>query len=128
MTRHRTFFAAVLLLALALAGVVSFYASSSPDGLEKVAEDKGFIGTARHHDLAGSPLAGYGVEGVDNARLSGGLSGIIGVGATLALGSGLFLVLRRRSTGTPATQVPQTTQVPPATQVPQTTPSAGTAD
>lgn len=100
MTRQRAFFATVLLLALTLAGVVSFYASSSPDGLEKVAEDRGFIDTARDHDLSASPLADYGVKGVEDTRLSGGLAGIIGVGATLALGSGVFLVLRRRGTDT----------------------------
>ena len=110
MTRQRTFFAAVLLLTLVLAGVVSSFASSSPDGLEKVAEDRGFIGTARDHNLAGSPVADYNLKGVDNTRLSGGLAGIIGVGTTLALGSGTFLALRR---GTATTEA---------------TPSVGTAD
>jgi hypothetical protein len=98
MTRQRTFFAVALLVALVLAGVVSGFASSSPDGLEKAAEDTGFIGTAQEHDLAGSPVADYGVKGVENERLSGGLAGVLGVGVTLALGGGLFLVLRRRST------------------------------
>jgi hypothetical protein len=98
MTRQRTFFAAILLIALVLAGVVSYYASSSPDGLEKVAADKGFSGAERQHDLSDSPVAGYGVKGVQDARLSGGLAGVLGVGATLALGSGVFLVLRRRGT------------------------------
>ena len=96
MTRRRTFFATALLLAFLIAGVVSGFASSSPDGLERVAEDKGFSDTAREHDLADSPVADYGVQGVPDARLSGGLAGVIGVGVTLALGSGLFLVLRRR--------------------------------
>src|SRR5699024_5758561 len=48
-----------LLLALLLAGVVSFYASSSPDGLNRVADDHGFAGTEQRHRSAGSPLAGY---------------------------------------------------------------------
>jgi hypothetical protein len=116
MISQRTFFSATLLLALVLAGVVSSFASSSPDGLEKVAEDRGFIDTARDHDLAGSPLADYGVAGVDNERLSGGLAGIIGVGATLALGGGVFFLLRRRPTRTEATSVPEAI------------PSTGTAD
>ncbi len=97
MTRQRTFFAVGLIVALLLAGVVSGFASSSPDGLEKAAEDTGFAGTAQEHDLAGSPLADYGVKGIEDARLSGGLAGVIGVGVTLAVGGGLFLVLRRRS-------------------------------
>jgi hypothetical protein len=97
MTRQRTLFAVALLVALVLAGVVSGFASSAPDGLEKVAEDKGFIGTAQDHDLADSPLAGYGVKGVEDSRLSGGLAGVIGVTVTLAISGGLFLVLRRRT-------------------------------
>lgn len=96
MKRSRTFFAVALLITLVLAGVVSMFASSSPDGLEKVAEDKGFSDTAQEHDLAGSPVAGYGVAGIENARVGGGLAGVLGVGATLAVGGGLFLVLRRR--------------------------------
>ena len=75
MTRNRAFLAAGVLVALLLAGVVSFWASSSPDGLERVAEDTGFIGTAEDHDLADSPFADYGTAGVDDARLSGGLAG-----------------------------------------------------
>jgi hypothetical protein len=97
MTRQRTFFAVALLVALVLAGGVSIFASSAPDGLEKVAEDKGFIGTAQDHELADSPLADYGVKGVENSRLSGGLAGVIGVTLTLAVSGGLFLVLRRRT-------------------------------
>jgi cobalt/nickel transport system permease protein len=116
MARQRTFSAAVLLFSLLLAGVVSWFASSSPDGLERVAEDKGFSDTARDHDLAGSPLADYGVKGVGDARLRGGLAGVIGVGITLALGSGVFLTLRRRNAGTDPTRLPETT------------PSAGVTD
>ena len=41
--KNKNFLLAGLLASLLLAGVASFYASSSPDGLEKVAEDIGFI-------------------------------------------------------------------------------------
>ncbi|MFE9137087.1 energy-coupling factor ABC transporter permease [Streptomyces sp. NPDC007355] len=84
--------------ALVLAGFVSFYASASPDGLEKVAADKGFDAKAEEHAAAGSPLADYGVKGIEAPRLSGGLAGVIGVGATLAVGTGAFWVVRRRRT------------------------------
>lgn len=97
MTRNgRVLWIVGLLLALALAGIVSFYASSQPDGLEKVAGDTGFLATAEDHDLAESPLADYGVDGVDDARLSVGLAGVLGVTVTLALGGGLFWLARRR--------------------------------
>lgn len=98
-TRNRNILLAFLVVALLLAGGVSFYASSQPDGLNKVAADKGFDVNVRDHDLSGSPFAGYGTAGVDNPRLSKGLSGVIGVGITLLLGAGLFLVVRRRGSG-----------------------------
>ncbi|MER7955531.1 energy-coupling factor ABC transporter permease [Streptomyces sp. NPDC096030] len=82
--------------ALLLAGFVSFYASASPDGLEKVAADKGFDKNVEEHAAADSPLADYGVKGIDTARLSGGLAGVIGVGVTLAVGTGAFWAVRRR--------------------------------
>ncbi|MEO5876968.1 MAG: PDGLE domain-containing protein [Streptosporangiaceae bacterium] len=92
----KRFFAVGLLVALVLAGIVSFYASSSPDGLEKVSAEKGIDAKAEDHGLKDSPLSDYGVTGVDNARLSGGLAGVIGVAVVLVAGSGLFWVIRRR--------------------------------
>ncbi|WP_413807582.1 energy-coupling factor ABC transporter permease [Streptomyces sp. OE57] len=85
-----------LAAALLCAGVVSFYASASPDGLEKVAHDKGIDQKKEDHAAKDSPLADYGVKDITDARLSGGLAGVIGVGATLAVGSGVFIVIRRR--------------------------------
>ncbi|MER7171496.1 energy-coupling factor ABC transporter permease [Streptomyces mesophilus] len=89
-----------LVASLILAGFVSFYASADPDGLEKVAADKGFDKGAegREHASADSPLADYGVKDVDDARLSGGLAGVIGVGATALVGTGVFVVVRKRRT------------------------------
>lgn len=83
-----------LLLALGLAFFVSPYASSSPDGLEKVSIDKGFSGTAEDHPLADSPLADYAVKGVDDEKLSTGLAGIVGVAITFGLGMMVFGALR----------------------------------
>ncbi|MFJ4472753.1 energy-coupling factor ABC transporter permease [Streptomyces sp. NPDC089424] len=100
-TSHRTLLLSGLATSLVLAGVVSFYASASPDGLEKVAEDKGFAASAEEHHNADSPLADYGVRDVDNARVSGGLAGVIGVGVTVAAGSAIFWAVRwRRTDGT----------------------------
>jgi cobalt/nickel transport protein len=84
-------------LSLFLAGVVSNYASSSPDGLEKVAEDIGFLENAKEHTNSDGLLADYGVKGVENERLSTGAAGVIGVLATAGVSTGLFLVLRRKS-------------------------------
>lgn len=96
----RWFFVAFLAAALLIAGVVSFYASGHPDGLEYVAKTAGFLDSARN-SAAGSPLADYGVAGVKNARLSVGLAGIIGVLVTLLLAGSLAWLLRRRTGDTP---------------------------
>ena len=95
----RLFLAAGLLVAVGLALVVSGFASSSPDGLEKVAEEKGFLDTAKDHLFADSPLADYAVKGVGNERLSTGLSGLIGVLITFGVGWGLFALVRGRRSG-----------------------------
>ncbi|MEV4972759.1 energy-coupling factor ABC transporter permease [Streptomyces scopuliridis] len=92
----RKVWATGLVTALVLAGFVSFYASASPDGLEKVAADQGIDRKTEPHHTADSPLADYGVKDVDDARISGGLAGVIGVGATVAVGSGVFWAVRRR--------------------------------
>ncbi|MEU8705976.1 energy-coupling factor ABC transporter permease [Streptomyces sp. NPDC048565] len=96
-----------LVAALLLAGFVSFYASASPDGLEKVAADKGIDEKVEEHGAADSPLADYGVKDIGNARVSGGLAGVIGVGVTIAVGSGVFWAVRRsRTPGTSENRTP----------------------
>ena len=99
-TRRRTVtFTALLVgglvVALALAFFVSPSASSAPDGLEKVAGDRGFLNTEKDSAVAGGPTADYAVKGVDDERLSTGLAGVIGVTITFAVAGGLFLVVRR---------------------------------
>jgi cobalt/nickel transport protein len=97
MKKQNRFIIAGFALSLLLAGVVSNYASSSPDGLEKVAEDIGFLDKAKEHTNSDGLLADYGVKGVKNERLSTGAAGVIGVLATAGVSSGLFLILRRKN-------------------------------
>ena len=88
---------AILVLSLLVAGVLSVYASSHPDGLEHVAAGLGFASSEQTSAASGSPLAGYTVQGVADARLSGGLAGVLG---TLVVGlvmTGLVLLVRRRA-------------------------------
>ena len=94
--RSRSFLITGLLVALLVAGVASYYASSRPDGLEYVDEQTGFIDSAEDSATSDSPLADYQTSGVDDSRLSGGLAGIIGVVVMLLLSTGLFWVIRRR--------------------------------
>lgn len=87
------------LVALVVGGVVSLAASAHPDGLEFVAETLGFIDAAQDSAAATSPLADYGVAGLDGA-LSAGLAGVIGVLVTVAAGVGLAWLARRRRPAT----------------------------
>lgn len=95
-TSRRRLWITGLVTSLVLAGFVSFYASASPDGLEKVAHDQGIDAKAKPHAASDSPLAGYGVQDIKDARLSGGLAGVIGVGVTVVAGSAVFWAVRRR--------------------------------
>ncbi|WP_018548184.1 energy-coupling factor ABC transporter permease [Streptomyces sp. LaPpAH-108] len=101
-TSRRTLWLTGLVASLVLAGFVSFYASANPDGLEKVAHDQGIDRKAERHASADSPLADYGVKDVSDARLSGGLAGVIGVGVTVVAGSAVFWAVRRRRETAPA--------------------------
>ena len=111
------FLAAGLLVAAVLAGVVSNFASSSPDGLDNTAlngcavNGQGEItgGTCiaqreRPHQTGDSPLADYGIRGVDNGFLSTGLSGVLGVLVTFAIGGGILWLVRRRNPAGPVTR------------------------
>jgi len=93
---NRKFYIAGFIVSLFLAGVVSFYASSDPDGLERVAEDIGFIETAKDHSNADGTLADYGVKGIENERASVGVAGVIGViGTAVIAGVGFKLIARK---------------------------------
>jgi cobalt/nickel transport protein len=95
----KKFYTFFFLASLAVAGVLSYYASSSPDGLEKVAEDTGFLDTAKDSAVSGSPLADYGVAGLDNERLSVGVSGVIGILATAAVAFAVFAIAKKFKSG-----------------------------
>ncbi|CAN3128375.1 PDGLE domain-containing protein [Mycobacterium sp. smrl_JER01] len=97
-------FAAVTLL---IAGGISYFASSSPDGLDsatlqgcqvvETAEGEELHGDciaqhAEDHALAGSPLADYALGGQDG---TGGAAGLIGVIVTVAVAGAVFWVIAR---------------------------------
>ena len=90
------------LVGLAIALVVVFalapLASSDPDGLEKVAEDKGFAEKAE--DPRYEWLPDYTIPGIDDEYWSTVLSGSIGVGIVfvllVAFGAGLRMMRRAR--------------------------------
>ena len=85
---------AVLVVALVVAGGLSFYASGSPDGLNRVAGNLGFASAEQASGAGGGPLAGYEVAGLGDSRLSGGLAGVLGCLVVLAFSSLLFRLRR----------------------------------
>ena len=93
----KLFIVLALAVAVGLATGVSPYASASPDGLEKVAGDKGFIQQGTLHSIQGdSPIADYAFPGIENERLATGLAGFAGTLGVFAIGFGLAWALRRR--------------------------------
>ncbi|HEX7363864.1 MAG TPA: PDGLE domain-containing protein [Dehalococcoidia bacterium] len=83
----------VLVLALFLA-ILSPLASSAPDGLERVAEEKGFI------DVALAPIykifPDYQIPGVTNEALATILAGIVGTLVLFSIAYGLAKLLRAK--------------------------------
>ena len=83
-----------LVVAVGLAGFASPFASSKPDGLERVAIDKGFVERAEAPQPA--PAPDYAVPGVASDRVATGAAGAAGTLLVFALGSGTAVALRRR--------------------------------
>jgi hypothetical protein len=79
-------------IALAVTLIAPF-ASASPDGLERVAEDQGFMGAAK--DAPYSVIADYVVPGIENEAVATTLAGAIGVTIVyLLLAGGTYLAYR----------------------------------
>ena len=72
-------------------------ANPNPDGLEKVAADKGIDSEVMDHALADGPFADYGVSGVDNTWVSTWIAGLLGIAATFVVCAGVVYLVRRRS-------------------------------
>lgn len=74
----RRFVIIMLFASLLTGGVVSYYASKAPDGLERVAELMGFAHTSK--EPAVNVLPDYTVPGL-TGFLSNGIAGVVGVAA-----------------------------------------------
>jgi cobalt/nickel transport system permease protein len=98
----KTFVIGGALVALLFAAVVSQFAVDNPDGLERVAEDTGFISSAGDHALRRSVFADYATAGISNETLSLAVAGVVGTLVTLAVAAGIFLALRERRGRNPA--------------------------
>lgn len=93
MNRKNIFFG--LIIAVVLAFFISPFASPKPDGLERVAEDKGFIDKGRA--VLASPVADYLWPGVKSERLATSLAGIFGTLLVFAFGYGAAALLKKKN-------------------------------
>jgi cobalt/nickel transport protein len=85
-----------LVLALIVAGVLSVFASPNPDGLEKVAQTKGFIDLGEGKEVIRAPIPDYAVPGLKDEKLATAAAGIIGTVITFTAALGIGRVMRRR--------------------------------
>lgn len=91
----RIFTGVALALAVGLAAAISPFASSSPDGLERVAQEKGFLDRGAPAPIQeDAPLPDYAFPGVKNERVATGLAGFVGTLGVFALGYALAAALR----------------------------------
>jgi hypothetical protein len=92
----RWFTVFALAVAIGLGTAFSPFASSSPDGLEKVAEDKGFLDRGRLAPVQEeAPVPDYAFPGIADARLATALAGFVGTLGVFLLGAGVVAIVRR---------------------------------
>jgi len=84
-----------LFAAILLAFAVSPFASGLPDGLERVAEDLGFIEKGEVKPAVSAPLPDYMLPGIKNEGLATAFSGIAGTLLVFASGYGIAKLLRK---------------------------------
>jgi len=97
--RKLWFILAVLAASIAVAGLLSPLASRSPDGLERVAADKGFIEKGEGGSVwKWTPIPDYELPGIKNGSISTASAGIIGTLAVFGGAYGIARVLKRKRT------------------------------
>lgn len=92
----RVFLMAGVVVALAVAGVISQFAVDAPDGLERVAIDTGIADQAGEHALSSSWFSDYATAGIENEGVSLAVAGVAGTLMVLAVGAGMVAALRAR--------------------------------
>jgi hypothetical protein len=94
---NRAFYLIMAGAAVLVAAVLALFASSAPDGLERVAEDVGFADTAQDSAVSGSPLADYELPAAQtpDSPLNRAFAGVVGVAVTAGVAFALFGAVAR---------------------------------
>ncbi len=83
-------------IALLVALILSPFASPKPDGLERVAADKGFLEKGEGKPILPSPIADYTFPGIHNEKVATAVAGIAGILVVFGMSYGLAKVLKRK--------------------------------
>ena len=82
-------------IALLVAIALSPFASPHPDGLERVAEDKGFLEKGEIEPLVLALIPDYVFPGIPNEKIATAAAGVAGTLLVFGLGYGLAELLRK---------------------------------
>lgn len=85
-----------LLVSLLLALILSPFASQLPDGLERVAEDKGFSEKGEVEPVIPSPIPDYSWPGLKSERLATSFAGTAGTLIVFGISYGIAFLIRRK--------------------------------
>jgi cobalt/nickel transport protein len=85
-----------LFAALLLAILISPFASSFPDGLERVAEDKGFLEKGEIQPAMAAPVPDYALPGIKNKKLATSAAGVMGTLFVFGAAYGFAALIKRK--------------------------------
>lgn len=86
----------MLAASLAVAALLSPFASSFPDGLEKVAEGLGFIEKGEVEAALKAPMPDYQLPFLKNEKISTSLAGVLGTLAVFGASAGIAKIACRK--------------------------------
>ena len=84
-------------LIVIVAAFISPFASTHPDGLERVAQDKGFLQKGAGSEVISSPIAHYQFPWVGNEAVAKSVAGVSGTMVTFGAVYGLGKLVKRKN-------------------------------
>lgn len=85
-----------LLLAVLLALFLSPFASRFPDGLERVAEDKGFSEKGEVEPIIPAPIPDYSWPGLKSEKLATSFAGVVGTLTVFGISYGIAALIKKK--------------------------------